>query len=420
MKKILSMVVLCALLLTALAVSSSAAAYFEQKNPNARITVKKTTGVTIDGIISDGEYEEFTDAAGNYTEWYVAENASDYFDMAGEMAANVRWFFSWDGADYFYIAAQWNAGIGANQPYAGGDYYDDRVTETEDHPDDFLGAGAGVQISSGEISFADEEWSRLYIALGENTETGEKITGTYANQKGQTDDYTPAHNDFDFTTTADGLVTFEYRIPVYQLNEKFVSGTPTMLKASIVLQSGVYTEECEGGYNTYCWGVRLGQFGFNCDSGNLDKSHATFRLVNDVIPGPVVPDEDTTAPDTTVPAGTTANGGTTTPNGTTANGGATTPNGTTANGGATIPAGTTANGGATTPAGTTANGGATTPNGTTANGGATTPNSGNSGSANRPTTGNGGNASQTADFGVVAALVSAISAAGVMISKKRK
>ena len=74
----------------------------------------------------------------------------------------------------------------------------------------------------------------------------------------------------------------------------------------------------------------------------------------------------------------------------------------------------------TAPDVTTDNSGATTPNGTTANGGATTPNSGNNGSANRPTGGNGGNASQTADFGVVAALVSAISACGVMIAKKRK
>ena len=309
MKKILSMVVLCALLLTALAVSSSAAAYYEQKNPNARITVKKTTGVTIDGIISDGEYEEFVDAAGNYTEWYVAENGSDYFDMAGKMAESVKWYFSWDGADYFYIAAQWDAEGGANQTMAGGDYYYDRVAETTEHPDDFLGMGPGLNLTSAELSPADDQWARLFASIGENTATGEKITGMYAEQNGQNKDYTPAHSDFDFSYNGN-IVTVEFKVPIIELNEKFVSGAPSMFKATILLQAGVYSADAgfEGGINTYCWGVRLGQHGYNCDSGNTDKTWATFRLTNDVIPGPVVPDDGTTATDTTAPD-TTVGGG---------------------------------------------------------------------------------------------------------------
>ena len=395
MKKILSMVVLCALLLTALAVSSSAAAYFEQKNPNARITVKKTTGVTIDGIISDGEYEEFTDAAGNYTEWYVADNASDFFEKAGAMAESARWYFAWDGADYLYIAATWNAEGGANQTMAGGDYYGDYSLSSEERikADKFLGMGPGLNLVSSEVSDEDDMFARLFVAIGENTATGEKMTGLYSGQNGQNKDYVPSHSDFDFSYNGN-MVTVEYKVPIYELNEKFVSGTPSMFKASISLQAGYYVEDgsLEGGDNTYSWGVRLGQLGYNCDSGNTAKTHATFRLVNDVIPGPVI--DDTTATDTTAPDTTVGGGEQTTVGG--------------------------SGDDTTVPTGTTANGGATTPNGTTANGGATTPNNGNNGSANRPTTGNGGNASQTADFGVVAALVSAISAAGVMISKKRR
>ena len=90
MKKILSMLVLTALLLTTLAVSASAAAYFDYGNLNTRVTVKKSTAVKIDGVISAGEYSEYTDG---YTEWYVAENASDYFEDAENMAKSAKWYF---------------------------------------------------------------------------------------------------------------------------------------------------------------------------------------------------------------------------------------------------------------------------------------------------------------------------------------
>ncbi len=125
MKKILSMLVLCALLLTALTISASAAAYYDDGNLNARINIKKSNSVVIDGVISEGEYAEYTDG---YSEWYVAENASDYFEDAEKMAQSAKWYFSWDG-EYVNIAAQWDAGSGANQTFAGGDYYGDYAYE---------------------------------------------------------------------------------------------------------------------------------------------------------------------------------------------------------------------------------------------------------------------------------------------------
>jgi hypothetical protein len=213
MKKIFSIVVLCALLLTALAVSSSAAIYIEQKNPNIRITVKKTTGVTINGVIEPGEYEEFTDPAGSYTEWYVGENASDYFDTAAQMAETARWYFSWDGGEYLYIAATWNAVGGANQTHAGGDFYGDYESGGKMViPDEFFGYGPGLNLVSGEISDVDANWSRLFVTIGENTATGEKITGMYSGQNGQNKDYVPSHDDFDFTYNGN-IVTVEFDEP---------------------------------------------------------------------------------------------------------------------------------------------------------------------------------------------------------------
>ena len=305
MKKIISILVLSALLLVTLGISASAAAYFDYGNLNTRVTVKKSDSVKIDGVISEGEYEEYTDG---YTEWYVAENASDYFEDAENMAKTAKWYFSWDG-EYLNIAAQYDAGQGANQTFAGGDYYGDYAYSGTDEfvkADHFLGYGPGLNIKSAEVSPVDEAWTKLFYAIGENTATGEKITATYSDQNGQNLDYKASHDDFEFVY--DGtIVTVEYRLPIYELNGAFQPNKGgQMFKASIVLQAGVAgNAEVEEGVEVeaphYGWGVRLGQFGYNCDSGNLDKVHATFRLVDEEIPQPSKPVETPDQPPVTTP-----------------------------------------------------------------------------------------------------------------------
>ena len=391
MKKILSLLVLSALLLATLGISASAAAYYDISNTNTRVTVKKSTSVVIDGVISEGEYEEYTDG---YTEWYVAENASEYFDDAEAMAASAKWYFSWDG-EYLNIAAQYDAGRGANQPYAGGDYYGDYAYSDTDEmvvADEFLGYGPGLNIKSSEVSPADEAWTRLFYAIGENTATGEKITGTYSDQNGQNLDYQASHDDFDFSYNG-SVVTVEYRLPVIELLETFKPNQGgQMFKATIVLQAGVGTAEESETINTYSWGVRLGQFAYNSDSGNLEKVHATFRLVDEEVPNdkPDVTTPDLTTPDLTTPDVTTPD--VTTPD-------VTTPDVTTPD--VTTPDVTTPD--VTTPDVTTPD--VTTPDVTTPD--VTTPD-------NTP------DAPPTGDIMVVAAIVSALSACGVMIAKKRR
>ena len=287
MKKILSLLVLCALLLATLGISASAAAYFDINSTNTRVTILKSNSVVIDGVISDGEYAEYTDG---YTEWYVAENASEYFDDAEAMAKSAKWYFSWDG-EYLNIAAQWDAGRGANQTYAGGDYYGDYAYVDTDEflkADDFLGYGPGINVISSEVSPEDEAWTRTFVAVSENTATGEKMIGMYSGQNGQNMDYKPAMTDFDFTYN-DSIVTAEFRLPIIELLETFKPNQAgQMFKASIVLQAGVAGLFADGEEELnaplYGWGVRLGQFGYNSDSGNLEKTWATFRLVDEEVP----------------------------------------------------------------------------------------------------------------------------------------
>ena len=305
MKKILSMLVVCALLLATLGITASAAAFYDYGNLNVRVTVPKSYSVKIDGVISEGEYAEYTDG---YTEWYVHENASDYFAEAEDMAKTAKWYFSWDGK-YLNIAAKWNAGPGADQDYPGGYIYSDKTMNTDPsyvRCDNFLGYGPGINVVSSEISPADEAWTRFYYVVGENTATGEKIHGTYSSQNGQNMDYKAEETDFDFTYSDDGWVTAEYRIPIIELCETFKENQGNqMFKASILLQAGLADDTAEVDIiNTYSWGVRLGQYAYNSDSGNLDKVHATFRLTDDVIEGPteetiVPPTTDTIVPPTT-------------------------------------------------------------------------------------------------------------------------
>ena len=65
MKKILSILVIAAMLLAALCVTASAGAFFERNDgaisyKDAKVQVKKSYSVKIDGVVSPGEYEEYT------------------------------------------------------------------------------------------------------------------------------------------------------------------------------------------------------------------------------------------------------------------------------------------------------------------------------------------------------------------------
>ena len=193
---------------------------------------------------------------------------------------------------------------------SGGDYYGDYTyIDTEDFviADNCLGYGPGINVVSSEISPADEEWQRFYYAVSENTATGEKITGTFSSQNGQNFDYKASHDDFEFVY--DGTwVTAEYRVPIIELYESFKEDRGgQMFKAAIVLTAGIAGQVDELSNEwviPYSWGVRLGQYGYASDSGNTAKTWATFRLVDpdelppEPGPGPT-PEPPVTTPDET-------------------------------------------------------------------------------------------------------------------------
>ena len=419
MKKILSILVIAAMLLAALCVTASAGTFFERNGAgamsykDAKFQVKKSYSVVIDGVITPGEYDEFT----GHCEWWVGEMASDAYVDAQNLAENVKWYFSWDGNKYFNVAAVFDAGVGATQNYVGGDIFGDYNKKDADPnyvfvpADDFLSWGPAMQIVSNEASAKTPDWARFCFTVGKSDVDGGYISGTYSDQNGQPEaPYAPVGGQ-DYAVSKNGtVVTIEWKIPVYQLNEKFVEGSATTnFKASITVAAGLFngTQEIEKSAANYNYGVRLGMLGFNSDSTLEDKGHATFVLTKNEIPGVGPIPSDTTAPVVPGPGDDT----TATPDDTTV-----TPDDTTV----TTPDDTTVGTNGTT-AGDKKDPAESTTNKTEDNktpSGNKTPATNNNVATNKPT--NNQNAPVTADPMVIAAVVSAISACGVMIAKKRK
>lgn len=268
--------ILILVMLAAMSVSVAADGYYEYGDVDTAITVKKSDSVIIDGVISEGEYYEYTNG---YTEWYISLNAVDFFNEAERMAKTAKWYFSWDGDKYLNVAVKWNADPGFIQTCPGGDYFGDYDLEgTAGYVDSraFLGCGPGVNVVSAEKSTYDADFPRFNVSFGENTVTGEKITGLYIGQNGQNMDYFPEAQDFEFSTEG-SWVTAELRIPISELSETFKPGKNDEFEASITLHAGIGSIEYDNP-ETYSWGVRLGQYGYNEDTVNLNKKHAKFKL----------------------------------------------------------------------------------------------------------------------------------------------
>ena len=207
MKKILSVLVIAAMLLTALCVSASAGTFYERNDPaisykDAKYQVRQAQ-VTIDGVITPGEYDEWD----NYCEWYIGEMASDAYVDAQKMAETIKWYFSWDGKEYFHIGVVADLGsAGITQEYPAGTYFGDYALEEVLVADEFLGFGPGLNVNSEEISPDDDGWSRFNFAVSENTASGQGIIGYYSGQNGQAGSpYLPVHGQ-DSTSASTALL----------------------------------------------------------------------------------------------------------------------------------------------------------------------------------------------------------------------
>jgi len=296
MKKIITLV-LAVMLLATLAISAMAETYMEKPSCEFEVTVKKADPAVVkkDGVI-DLEGGEYIKADVPFEELAVSFATSEAYMAADAMAHTMEYYFSWDDTHGFNFAVKYFA----KGNYDGTDYdgYYTNIPEdfgfeedSEVTGDNFL-CNMGLNFCSGKHP-EDENWTLLFHAIGKT------LDGTYMNgyyqQRGASGSYLPVGGqDFEVAYPGDGSVIFEWSVPFSEiLNVTPADGVSFTF--FLVGTAGATTTEATFGNN---WSVALGQGGFMV-AASEDNRPATAILSAEPIKAsaPVV----TTAPETTTP-----------------------------------------------------------------------------------------------------------------------
>ena len=312
MKKIITVLVLAAMLLTTLAISAMAESYMEKPTCEYEVTVKKADPAVVkkDGII-DLENGEYIKADVPFEELSVNFRNADVYTASDAMAHTMEYYFSWDETHGFNFAVKYFAkGSYGDTEYDG--YYTNipagTGSEDPEVPQDMFLSNIGLNFASG-VHPETEGWSMLYHAIGK-TFDGTYLEGWYQ-QRGNSGAYDPVGGqDFEVAYPGDGSVIFEWSIPF----SEFIDVSPvagTVFGFTICATAGIDTADAP---NTTCWSVSLGQKGGWMVTYSDENTYATATLSDEPVKvnAPVV-ENTTTTPDAPVTTTTTTPPPATTP-----------------------------------------------------------------------------------------------------------
>ena len=328
MKKIISVILFAALLVTSLAANAFAAAYMEGDGV-VEFSIKKAdpSAVKKDGIIdvAGGEYEKINIDTANLD---VRYGKSAYFGDASAMAKTMEYYFSWDETDggRLNFAVKYNADAGLTDP----DYQEDFVTHSGFHTD-FAQGTPDANGTTGDdfcnnlgllfvatYNYATTRTWFFYYGIGMDIETGAPLTATFANQLGADGKYSATMGqDFTVSYPGDAWVVYEWSIPFADFTEDGLTRTAGQTcEFSIVATAGEVDPDNRDTWYNNCWAVSLGQYGWMMDGKRENKTNAVVTLLGDTLQpsgqdNPGTTDPGTTDPGTTNPG--TTNPGTTSP-----------------------------------------------------------------------------------------------------------
>ena len=266
-----------AVIITAmLCIAVGAKAYNPQTNCNISLTVKKAdpANVVKDGIIGDGEYERAAiDTTADETSLAVIYGDGTVYDKGQNMLSTMEYYFSWDETHGFNIAV-------VAQPEDIVQNFTNAASPAETK-DDFLSDG-GMMIDFYPNDKRDDV-ALLYYAIGKNPTTGEYLKGCY-NQLGNSGAYNPtAGVDFAINYTSDGKVVYEWSVPF----SEFLPGATTgsLVHFSVGVFAGTIRPEDAQGESMYnlTYGIGLGDFVFLGDHRTGTPSGVKATLSGDVI-----------------------------------------------------------------------------------------------------------------------------------------
>ena len=379
MKKVLSIICAVVLIVTAMCVVVGAKSFKPSGNSgcNIKFEVPKANPAAVvkDGIIGNGEYKKIeVNTNKDSTDLSLVYEDANAIDKAEKMAETMEFYFSWDDTHGFNFAVRYKPET------------QQQILNIDpgDFPkDDFLrNCGIGIDLFDRNRTTAEVPY--IYYAIAKRTDNGEYLKGWWKDEeRGISKAYDPiAGTDFIINYESSGYITYEWSIPF----SEFVKGTPaagTQIYLSLFAMAGTGDGSNEDETMKQSYGVSLGDRGYAVTQDNYSE-YAIATLTDDEIPYDSQ-GGDTDGPDT--------DGPTPTPN--------PTPNPNPAPGTETV---VKDNEGNTIKTVTNADGSKTV---TTIK-------------ADGTTTTKTEKAPQTGDPMIIAAAVSAISACGIVIAKKRR
>ena len=274
MKKLATLVLALLMVVSLFAVTASADSYIENDQCTAKFEIKKANPANVvkDGKIGEGEYAEViidkTDLCLNFS------SASD-FELADKMADTIKYYFSWDETHGLNFAVVYDAtadGFNTNIPMG---------TDAAKPMDDFC-ANIGLSFNAGK--YRDDGVPLFYYSIGKDIATGKYLTGHW-DQLGTTGAYS-ATGGVDFEVSYSGtVVTFEWSVPFSHMGYDAVAGTTIELNMSACAGNVRPSDDgtVDMGHGGL-WSVALGQHSFACvASGNSSAAYGT--LSDELIPG---------------------------------------------------------------------------------------------------------------------------------------
>ncbi|MBQ8524877.1 MAG: hypothetical protein IJ457_09685 [Clostridia bacterium] len=321
MKKIITVLVLAAMLLVTLGVSASAETYLANGYCQAEFEIKKADPANVkkDGIIGEGEYEKVEVSKDDLAINFISANC---YLTADAMADTMEYYFSWDEVNGLNFAVKYDAypvaagealGYTADQIMDGFKTTVEQGTPNENGvPMDNFCFNVGVVFASGWDEDANTQ--SFYYAVGKKIDGSSYLNGHWG-QLGKDGNYEPVGGK-DFEISYSGTtVTCEWSIPFAEFDFPGAAAGSSIDFSIAACAGGAEVEdslESDAGqfFNAgSSWSVSLGQKNFLVQvSGDAQRARAT--LLDEMIAGPVVDtptvENTTTTPDapvtTTTPA----------------------------------------------------------------------------------------------------------------------
>ena len=295
MKKIFCMII-AAIMLVAAVTAVSAQSYNPQTQCDVQFKLKKADASVVikDGFIGEGEYERLdVDTNPDTTCINMAFGSAEGYAYAEEALQTAEYYFSWDEVHGFNFACRF-------KPVEGSllQVMDVCHDDPDGKPmDDFL-TNVGFDISCDEMNPRDrkDDQDLFYYAIAKRTTDGQYLKGHW-NQLGLTGTYDPTPEvDFIINYEAGGTVLCEWSIPFEHIAVNPTAGG--VIFFSIGMTAGMCSnpeaEMDEKLATAYC--VSLGDYCYLVDNRNIKSCKHVVATISDELIAATAPD---TTPGTT-------------------------------------------------------------------------------------------------------------------------